>query len=60
MLCATPAVPTQTFFRLRINPFLVGKISLLFHQDCALLHVDSLSRYDEITVFRSNLEAMRF
>ena len=31
MLRATSAVPTQTFFRLRINAFLVGKILLLFH-----------------------------
>ena len=36
MLRATPAVPTQTFFRLRINGFLVGKILLLFHQKTAL------------------------
>ena len=41
----TPAVPTQTVFRLRINTFLVGKILLLFHQKTALLlHVDFLSR----------------
>ena len=33
---ATPAVPTQTFFRLRINTFLAGKILLLFHQKTAL------------------------
>ena len=33
---ATPAVPTQTFFRLRINIALVGKILLLFHQKTAL------------------------
>jgi len=36
MLRATPAVPTQTFFRLRINTFLDGKILLLFHQKTAL------------------------
>jgi len=35
-LRATPAVPTQTFSRLRINAFLVGKILLLFHQKTAL------------------------
>ena len=33
---ATPAVPTQTFFWLRINTVLVGKILLLFHQKTAL------------------------
>ena len=32
VLRATLAVPFQSFFRLRINTFLVGKILLLFHQ----------------------------
>ena len=36
MLLATTAGPTQTFFRLRINTFLVEKILLLFHQMTAL------------------------
>ena len=36
MLRATPAVPTQTFFRLKINAFFAGKILLLFHQKTAL------------------------
>ena len=36
MLRGTPAVLTQTFFRLRINTFLYGKILLLFHQKTAL------------------------
>ena len=36
MLRATPAVPTQTFFRLWINTVSVGKILLLFHQKTAL------------------------
>ena len=39
MLCATLAVPTQTFFRLRINTFLVRKILLLFHQKTALCYM---------------------
>ena len=33
---ATPAVPIQTFFWLRITTVLVGKILLLFHQKTAL------------------------
>ena len=36
VLGAAPAVPTQMFFRLRINTFLVRKILLLFHQKTAL------------------------
>ena len=36
MLRATRAVPTQTFFKLWINTFLVGKMFLLFHQKTAL------------------------
>ena len=36
MLLATPAVPTQTFFRLRIPTFLDGKVVFLFHQWTAL------------------------
>ena len=38
-LSATPAVPTQTFFRLRINTYLEGKISLFFHQRTALCYM---------------------
>jgi len=41
MLRSTPAVPTQTLFRLRINSFFDGKILWLFHQKTA--HVDFLS-----------------
>ena len=36
VLRATPAVPTQTVLRLRINTFLVGKIVLLLPQKTAL------------------------
>ena len=36
MLRVTSAVLTQTFFKLRISTFLVGKIRLLFHQKTAL------------------------
>ena len=36
MVRAAPAVPTQTFFRLRIKAILVGKILLLLHQKNAL------------------------
>ena len=36
MYRATLAVPTQTFFRLQINTFLVRKILLLFHEKTAL------------------------
>ena len=39
VLRATAAVPTQTFFRLRINTFLTRKILLLFHQKTALCYM---------------------
>ena len=39
MLRVTPAVPTEMFFRLQINTFLVGKILLLFHQKTALCYM---------------------
>ena len=57
---ATPAVPTQSFVRLRISTFLDGRIVLLFHQKSELCgrHFDLLSHYDEITPFISNSEAI--
>ena len=60
VLCATPAVPTQSSFQAanqhnfgRKNPFASPP------KDCPLLHVNFLSRYDEITAFRANSDAMR-
>ena len=53
MLRATPAVPTQSFFRLWIYTFLDGKILLLFHQKtvlcCEKLDSFSLSILSEMS-----------
>ena len=55
MLRAAPAVPTQTFFQAATKCILGWKNPFAFPQkDCALLHVDFLSRQDVKTAFRSN------
>ena len=61
MLRSTPAVPHSTCFHAakqyvfgRKNPFAFPP------NNCVLLRVDFLSHYDEMTMLRSNSEAMRF
>ena len=54
MLCATPAVATQTFF-VAANQYIFGWKNP--PKDCTLLYVDVfflILREDEITAFRSN------
>ena len=60
VLRATPAVPTQSSFQ-AANQHIIGwKNSFASPpKDCPLLHVYFLSRYDEITAFRANSDAMR-
>ena len=61
MLRATSAVPTQTSFQAANQYIYEWKNRFAFPpKDYALLHVDFLSRYDELTAFRANSEAMRF
>ena len=61
VLCATPAVPTQSSFQ-AANQHIFGWKNPFASppKDCPLLHVDFLSRYDEITAFTANSDAMKF
>ena len=60
VLCATPAVPTQSSFQAANQHIFGWKNSFASPpKDCPLLHVYFLSRYDEITAFRANSDAMR-
>ena len=60
VLCATPAVPTQSSFQ-AVNQHIFGWENPFASppKDCPLLRVNFLSRYDEITAFRANSDAMR-
>ena len=60
VLFATPAVPTQSSFQ-AANQHIFGWKNPFASppKDCPLLPVDFLSRYDEITAFRANSNAMR-
>ena len=60
-LLATPTVPTPTSSQ-AANQYIFGwQNPFAFPpKDYALLHVGFLSRYDELTAFRGNSEAMRF